>query len=556
MRGSRDGVAPNISELSSPRWRGQRVGAEAKSAAEKPICNGNGDGVAPQQQGPTKSIPSGTQDHKNNNATTQEAATYADRPSKGSAVSMSLLRKVLKEPPYGWTVPAKNEGEAPQLSVPPVQVILRCWLENINVFRDRQKWLAFLCWHGQMVPLFGFFLSFFCYFVTPWRLLIWFLYAMVAMGTGGTLWLHRYVTHQAYTFPDTAWGRFWRLVAQNMVIKCVPEEIYAISHHVHHAMSEKPGDPYNACGGMVYCFFADANHQPISLELTEAEYEAVSGMLAHVPMYRNTYAQYKYWGSVSHPADMFARFYLNWAMHYAICYFLVPGGGHWLGVTLLAAAGFWTIGIRSFNFDSHGQGKDRHTDGVDFHKNDLSTNQFFPGTVSGEWHNNHHMFPRSANCGFLWWQLDIAFLLIRFMHLLGGVDSYRDDRRRFLAKIAKMKEEEEKKKKEKKEQPPPFDSTLIAWFAMTFIGAAGLINLLVCVFYYNMPKNWEALVDLVKQGGPAGRAGFEMVGSMLAFGLLVFEIAKGGEDGLMYQEWLRSRRGFSSHSSSGSGRVR
>jgi stearoyl-CoA desaturase (delta-9 desaturase) len=39
---------------------------------------------------------------------------------------------------------------------------------------------------------------------------------------------------------------------------------------------------------------------------------------------------------------------------------------------------------------------------------------------SGEgWHNNHHADPRSARHGHKWWELDLAWLTIRFFMLLG-----------------------------------------------------------------------------------------------------------------------------------------
>ena len=40
--------------------------------------------------------------------------------------------------------------------------------------------------------------------------------------------------------------------------------------------------------------------------------------------------------------------------------------------------------------------------------------------VSGEgWHNNHHADPRSARHGHKWWELDVTWLVIRFLMLLG-----------------------------------------------------------------------------------------------------------------------------------------
>jgi len=51
------------------------------------------------------------------------------------------------------------------------------------------------------------------------------------MGTHGTIWHHRYCTHGAYKFRNP----FWRFFTQNLTLNVIPEEIYVISHHVHHA---------------------------------------------------------------------------------------------------------------------------------------------------------------------------------------------------------------------------------------------------------------------------------------------------------------------------------
>jgi fatty-acid desaturase len=37
------------------------------------------------------------------------------------------------------------------------------------------------------------------------------------------------------------------------------------------------------------------------------------------------------------------------------------------------------------------------------------------------WHNNHHAVPRSARFGHAWWELDLSFLAIRMMEMLGLV---------------------------------------------------------------------------------------------------------------------------------------
>ena len=52
---------------------------------------------------------------------------------------------------------------------------------------------------------------------------------------------------------------------------------------------------------------------------------------------------------------------------------------------------------------------------------DHSTNLWWVAllTLGEGWHNNHHAFPRSARHGLRWWQLDVTYLLIRFLGLVG-----------------------------------------------------------------------------------------------------------------------------------------
>ena len=73
-------------------------------------------------------------------------------------------------------------------------------------------------------------------------------------------------------------------------------------------------------------------------------------------------------------------------------------------------------------------------DGIDFDRSNLSINQTRPGMLSGEWHNNHHLFPVSARAGFLPYQLDLAWIYIYCMSKIGVVSSYHDSKKEFLRK--------------------------------------------------------------------------------------------------------------------------
>jgi len=208
----------------------------------------------------------------------------------------------------------------------------------------------------------------------------------------------------------------------------IPEEIYVVSHHVHHAKSDEPGDPYNASGGFLYCFLADVNHQPVAKDLSESDYNKATNLMKHTGIKVNTYAQYLKWGSVSNPTSAIIGCLINWAFWFTVCYLI---GGFALACTVFGAAAFWAVGVRTFNYEGHGKGEDKRREGTDFNDKDMSINQIWPGIVAGEWHNNHHLYPKSARTGFLAHQVDFAWYYIWLSNKIGAVSSYHDSKKEF-----------------------------------------------------------------------------------------------------------------------------
>lgn len=330
---------------------------------------------------------------------------------------MTFLDSVLEKPSYGWK---DANGELVQ---PSVKQLFGEFFSRLNVFKSKKNWLSFMSWFLVLcfVPFLGFFV--FKYFSYP-LLIVAFVYSMIVLGTHGTIWHHRYCTHGAYKFKNN----FWRFFTQNLTLKIIPEEIYVVSHHVHHAKSDQPGDPYNAQAGFFYCFLADVNHQPISRSLNEKDYNRCVSLMKHTGVSTNTYQQYQKWGTLANPMKTIMGVVLNWGFWYLALYLI---GGNALACTIFGAAGFWAVGVRTFNYEGHGKGKDKRRDGVDYNHEDLSINQLWPGYVAGEWHNNHHLYPKSARSGFKPHQLDLAFCYIKLMSMLGAVSEYRDCKKQF-----------------------------------------------------------------------------------------------------------------------------
>ena len=331
---------------------------------------------------------------------------------------MAFLDRVLQEPSYKWE---KENGEVVK---PSVSRLFQEAFHRINVFKDKRNWISAISWLMVifMLPFFYFFLT--RYISIP-LVLLFLLYAMIIMSTHGTIWFHRFCTHNSYSFSH----KIWRFITQNLVIKTFPEEIYVISHHVHHAKSDEAGDPYNSTAGFWYCMLSDVNHQSLAKDLSESDYNKAAQMMQHTGVVINSYQQFKDYGSVAHPLYTVALSLGNWAFWFAAVYLL---GGFALVCTMFSAAMFWFVFVRAFNYTGHGKGEEKHVDGVDYDRSNLSINQLRPGLFSGEWHNNHHLYPGSARSGFLNYQLDLAWYYIFGLYKLGLVNQYQNNRQDFM----------------------------------------------------------------------------------------------------------------------------
>jgi stearoyl-CoA desaturase (delta-9 desaturase) len=334
---------------------------------------------------------------------------------------MAFIDNVLRAPSYGW---ADKDGN---LVKPTLKQLYAEAFSSINVFKTKKNWIPFINWFTAICMLPFLYIFLFKFISVPLVLALIF-YSMVIMSTHGTIWLHRYSTHRAYTFSHPV----WRFITQNLVLRTFPEEVYVVSHHVHHFKSDKPGDPYNSNAGIMYCMLSDVNHQAIAKDLSESDYKKVSNFLSHTGVWLNSYKQYLKWGSVASPLYTVGLLILNWSFWYGI-FFLI--GGHAVACALFSGALFWFVLVRAFNYTGHGGGQIKHVDGVDFDRTNLSINQIRPGLLSGEWHNNHHLYPDSARAGFLKYQFDLPWIYIYALYKLGGVSSYHDSKKQFLKRF-------------------------------------------------------------------------------------------------------------------------
>jgi fatty-acid desaturase len=333
---------------------------------------------------------------------------------------MAFIDTVLQVPSYGWK---DKNGE---LITPSLKQLYIEAFSRINIFKTKKNWISLISWFMGLclVPFFIIFLIKYFSFKLVGLVV---LYSMLIMSVHATIWFHRYCTHKAYKFSNPV----WRFITQNLVLRTFPEEIYVVSHHVHHVKSDEPGDPYNSHAGIMYCMLSDVNHQSISKELSEDDYRKASHFLSHTGVQINTYKQYQKWGSIATPFYTITLWILNWSFWFATFYFI---GGPGAACALFSGAMFWFVFVRAFNYTGHGKGEVKHKKGIDFDRSNLSINQTRPGLFSGEWHNNHHLYPGSARAGFLPYQIDFAWVYIWILHKLGAISSYHDSKKDFIKK--------------------------------------------------------------------------------------------------------------------------
>ncbi len=219
-----------------------------------------------------------------------------------------------------------------------------------------------------------------------------------------TAFYHRYFSHRSYTVSRPI--QFLMAVAGCTAGQRGP--IWWASHHRHHHInSDQDNDPHSPKHGFInshVLWFLRKNNFPV-IESRVRDWLRYPELkfLEHVdclPFLLSGLACYL----LGHLLFLYAP-QLNtngWQM-------LVWG---YFMSTVILYHGTYTI-----NSLAHKFGRRRYS------TKDDSRNNFLLALITlGEgWHNNHHRYPNSTRQGFFWWEIDISYSLIWFMHKLGIV---------------------------------------------------------------------------------------------------------------------------------------
>jgi len=221
--------------------------------------------------------------------------------------------------------------------------------------------------------------------------------ALILLWVAGSLGIgmgyHRLLTHRGFKSP--IWLEYFLTICGTLALEGGPL-FWVATHRVHHQNSDHEGDPHSPRDG--------------------AWWAHMGWILVGESMHADTTRLARYAPDLA--KDKFYMWLTKW---------------HWIpqvlvGLTLLAIGGWtmmmWgiflrvTIGLHFtwlVNSATHMWGSRR------YQTKDDSRNLWWVAMVSwGEgWHNNHHANPTSARHGLAWYELDINYMTIRFLEIIG-----------------------------------------------------------------------------------------------------------------------------------------
>ncbi len=237
-------------------------------------------------------------------------------------------------------------------------------------------------------------------FLFTWQAL-WITVALfwISGGWGIGMGYHRLLTHRGYETPKGI--EYFLTLCGSLALQGGPL-FWVATHRIHHQNADEPGDPHSPRDGW---WWAHAGW------LVRGDSMGDTGLERYVPDLRR---------------DRFHRLMEKW--HFVPLVVLAAALGLWGwmrgGAFLAASLVTWGIFLRTtvaqhgtwlVNSAAHRWGSRR------FRTHDDSTNNWWVALLTfGEgWHNNHHADPRSVRHGLAWYELDVNWLCIRLLQLMG-----------------------------------------------------------------------------------------------------------------------------------------
>ncbi len=231
-------------------------------------------------------------------------------------------------------------------------------------------------------------------FVFTWKafavcLFLWWVSGSLGIGMG----YHRLLTHRGYKTPKAV--EYFLTLCGTLALEAGPIA-WVVTHRIHHAHTDAPGDPHTPREGSFWA------HMGWILQGTAQRYDEDVCMRYAPDLMKDSFHRWVevwYWVPLAVlGVALFA--FGGWPMLMWGMFFRVTFGLH----------ATWLV-----NSATHLWGTRR------FETKDDSRNSLWVALLTfGEgWHNNHHAYPRAAKHGVAWYEVDVNWLGIRALQLLG-----------------------------------------------------------------------------------------------------------------------------------------
>ena len=221
----------------------------------------------------------------------------------------------------------------------------------------------------------------------------------ISLSFGIGMGYHRLLTHRSYAPPK--WIEYFLAICGTLALEGGPIFWVAV-HRAHHQYSDKQGDPHTPREGkwwahIIWMLVGNASHCNLD-ECARYAPDMVKDQF-YVRLSRYHYLPLVIVGILL--LVLGGLPFLLWGV-----FFRVPVGLH----------ATWLV-----NSATHLWGSRR------FPTRDGSRNNWWVALVTfGEgWHNNHHAYPTSARHGLAWYEIDITWMTIRLLQVIGLAKSVR-----------------------------------------------------------------------------------------------------------------------------------
>jgi sn-1 stearoyl-lipid 9-desaturase len=223
------------------------------------------------------------------------------------------------------------------------------------------------------------------------------LVGLVVLWVAGSLGIgigyHRLLTHRGFVTPK--WLEYVLVTFGALAVQGGPIQ-WVATHRIHHANTDVEGDPHSPRHGKWW------SHMGWIIRGTAQQHDQAT-LQRYVPdLLRD-----RYYVALS-------RFFYMPQVILGLTLLFISGFPMVLTVIFLRVLVGWHV-TWAVNSVTHVWGTRR------FETRDDSTNQWLVGVFAfGEgWHNNHHAYPTSARHGLTWYELDINWICIRALQLVG-----------------------------------------------------------------------------------------------------------------------------------------